>query len=173
VKTVIVMPEVRKQVITGVMPPEMGEARIRETWPSVAAFPGVAKLGRVLTGTIVLAPLAWLLMGAIYFGKLAPFAARRYTVTNRRVMIRRGLKGKPSQEIALADIDDVRVQTDANSDFFRAANIDLLAKGQVALTLHAVPDAESFRHAILNARNAWVPTRAKGAFIPASATPAK
>src|SRR5437660_1316680 len=117
-----------------------GEARIRETWPSVAAFPAIASLGRVLTGTIVLAPLAWLIMAAAYFGKLLPFLARRYTVTNRRVLIRRGLQGKPGQEVALADIDEVRVKTDANSDFFRAANIELIDKGQVVLTLHGVSD---------------------------------
>jgi len=151
----------------------MLEGRIRQEWPSVAAFPAVANLGRMLTGTIVLAPLAWLVMASAYFGKLLPFLARRYTITNRRVMIRRGLQGKPGQEIALADIDDVRVQTDANSDFFRAANIEILSKGEVALTLHGVCDAESFRHAILNARNAWVPGKAKGLFVPASAPSAK
>jgi Bacterial PH domain len=169
----IAMPDVRKQAVTGVVPPEVDEGRIREAWPSVAAFPGVAKLGRTLTGTIVLAPLAWLLMAGLYFGKLLPFLARRYTVTNRRVMVRRGLKGIPRQEIALAEIDDVRLVTDANSDFFRAANLEILAKGQVALTLHGVPDAASFRHAILNARNAYAPDKAKGAFIPASAPTAK
>ena len=41
---------------------------------------------------------------------------------------------------------------------------------QVALSLPGVPDAESFRHAILNARNAWAPEKAKGAFVPASAS---
>src|SRR6202035_1572201 len=102
-----------KQAVAGVVPWEMAEGRIRETWPSVAAFPTVASLGRFLTGTIVLAPLAWLVMSTAYFGKLLPFAARRYTITNRRVMIRRGLQGKPGQEIALADIDDVRIRTDA------------------------------------------------------------
>jgi hypothetical protein len=168
-----VMVEAAKQAVSGLIPPGIAEANIRETWPSVAAFPAVASLGRVLTGTIVLAPLAWLIMATAYFGKLLPFLARRYALTNRQVMIRRGLGGKPGQGIALADIDDVRVQTDANSDFFRAANLEIISNGQVALTLHGVCDPESFRHAILNARNAWAPGRARGAFIPASATPAK
>jgi hypothetical protein len=165
-----VMAEAGKQVVSGLVPPAVAEANIREIWPSVAAFPAIASLGRVLTGTIILAPLAWLIMSLAYFGKLFPFLARRYAITNRRVLIRRGLKGTPGQDVALADIDDVRVQTDANSDFFRAANIEILAKGQVALTLHGVCDPESFRHAILNARNAWAPGKATGAFIPASAT---
>jgi Bacterial PH domain len=167
------MPAVRQQVVTGLVPPEVAEGRIRETWASVASWPRVANLGRVLTRTIVLAPLAWALMGGIYFGKLLPFLARRYTVTNRRVMIRQGLKGKPGQEVALGDIDDVRVQTDANSDFFRSANIEIVSGGKVVLTFHGVPDAESFRHTILQARNAWVPAKMKGPWQPASAVPAK
>ena len=40
------MPETVAQVITGVMPPELGEARIREAWPSVASKPALASLGR-------------------------------------------------------------------------------------------------------------------------------
>jgi hypothetical protein len=163
------MQDVRKQVITGVVPPEVDEARIREAWPSVARSRGMASVGRLLTSTIVLAPLAWMIMALGYFGKLLPFAARRYTLTNRRLMIRRGLKGKPGEQVALADIDEVRVQTDANSDFFRAANLEIVSKGQVVLTLRGVPEPDGFRHAILNACNAWVPNRARGPFVPASA----
>jgi hypothetical protein len=163
------MPDVRKQAIAGVVPPEVDEARIREAWPSVARSPGLASLGRVLTGTIVLAPLAWLIMSLGYFGKVLPFAARRYTLTNRRLMIRHGLKGKPGQEVKLGDIEDVRVKADANSDFFRAADLEIIAGGQVALTLRGVPEPEGFRQAILNTCNAWVPGRKRGPFIPASA----
>ncbi len=165
------MPEALVQVVTGVVPPQLAEARIRDAWPSVASAPALASLGRTLTRTIVLAPLAWLLMSAVYFGKLLPVVGKRYSLTNRRVMIRKGWKGIPSAEIALADIDDVRVVTDANSDFFRAANLEIVSKGQVALTLAGVPEPEGFRHAILNARNAWVPGRTFGGFIAASAKP--
>ncbi|MCI0456172.1 MAG: PH domain-containing protein [Gemmataceae bacterium] len=164
------MRDVRNQVIAGVVPPELDEARIREAWPSVARSPGLAGLGRALTRTIFLAPLAWLLMSAGYFGKLLPVLARRYTLTNRRVMIRRGWKGKPGQEVRLDAIDEVRIKTDANSDFFRAADLEIISNGQVALTLRGVPEPDGFRHAILNARDAWAPGKRRGVFIPASAT---
>src|SRR6267142_2425801 len=94
------------QAITGVTPPEFAEARIRETFPSVARS-GVASLGKALTRSIILAPLAWLIMSGAYFGKLLPIFMTRYTLTNRRLMIRKGWKGIPKQEIALAQIDDV------------------------------------------------------------------
>jgi hypothetical protein len=165
------MVEMQQQVITGVVPPDFGEAKMRECYPSVAASTAIAGLGQALTRTILLAPVAWLLMAPVYFGKLLPLIGRRYTLTNRRVMIRRGWKGTPSQEIPLADIDEVRVQTDINSNFYRAATLEIVSKGQVALTLPGVPEADAFRQAILNACAAWVPGKAKALlpFIAASA----
>jgi Bacterial PH domain len=157
--------------ISGVVPPELAEARIREIWPSVARMPFVAGLGRSLTRTIVLAPLAWLVMSIAYFGKLMPVLMRRYLLTNRRLMVRVGWSGKPSAEAPLDKIDQVRVVTDANSDFFRAGTIEIVNGAHVILTLTGVPEPHSFRWAILNARNAWVPGKSKTLpFIPASAT---
>jgi hypothetical protein len=39
----------------------------------------------------------------------------------------------------------------------------------VALKLAGVPEPEGFRHAVVNAVKAWVPGKATGPFIPASA----
>jgi hypothetical protein len=164
------MVDYRQQAVTGVVPPEVGEAKIREVWPSVASAPAIAGLGQKLTRTIVLAPLAWLIMSGVYFGKLLPFTARRYTLTNRRIMIRKGWKGVPSHEVPLTKIDDVRVVNDAHSDFFRAGTLEIIEGGNVALQLPGTPEAEAFRIAILNARNAWVPGKARTLpFIAASA----
>lgn len=163
------MPELQpQQPVTGVIPPQLAEARIREIWPSVASVPAVAGLGRALTGTIILAPLAWLVMSAVYFGKLLPGLMRRYTLTNRRLMIRHGWAATVGAEVALKDIDDVRAVPDANSPFFRAATLEVISGGKTVLTLPGVPDPESFRQLILSARNAWVPEKARTLpFIPA------
>src|SRR5438045_6190659 len=113
-KAAAFMINMRQQAVTGVVPPEFGEARVREVWPSVAIIPGLATLGRILTRTIFLAPLAWLIMAVVYFGKVMPILARRYTLTNRRLMIRRGWKAVVQQEIPLGQIDEVRLVTDDN-----------------------------------------------------------
>jgi hypothetical protein len=161
----------RQQAITGVIPPDVAEGKIREVYPSVASIPAVAALGKSLMFTIILAPLGWIVMGGVYFLKLAPIFMRRYSLTNRRLMIRAGWAGKPIKEVTLAQIDDVRLVRDGNTDFFRAATIEIIGNGQTLLTLPGVPDPESFRHAILDARNAWVPGKAKGSmhFMAASA----
>jgi hypothetical protein len=161
------MAKVRKQAVTGVMPPSVEEAIIRENWPSVASWPGLASLGRALTGTIILAPLAWLLMAVPYFLKVAPFAACRYTLTNRRLMVRRGWIARPTRQIALNEIDDLQIVKDANSDFFRAATVDVISNGQVALKLPGMPEPEAFVNAVINACRAWAPGRMKAPFVPA------
>jgi hypothetical protein len=179
----VAMTDGRNQVVTGVVPPQAGEAMIRELFPSVAAHPAMAGLGKKiselgakLARTVVLLPIGllvaaagWMIMAPAYFGKVLPFLAKRYTLTNRRLMIRRGLKAKPSHEVALADIDEVTIHKDANSEFFMAGNLEIISKGQVALRLPGVPGPEAFRHAIINACKAWVPGKANAPIQPASA----
>ena len=148
-----------KQAITGVVPPELGEGMIRQVLPSVTDMPGLAALCEKLMRTIVLAPVAWLILAWPYFKKIMPVTAKRYTLTNRRLMVRSGWKEKPTQEIALADIDDVRIEEGSYSHFYRSGTLEIVAKGQLALHLRGVPEPESFRRAILNARIAWVPKR--------------
>jgi hypothetical protein len=148
----------RSQAVAGLTAPQIAEAMIREAWPSVAAYPAVASLGRACIKSIVGAPLGWAIMLPFYFLKILPFIATRYTLTNRRLMIRRGLKPAAAHEVALADIDRVNLVKDANSDFYRSAALEIiLTDGKVGLRLPGVPEPEGFRHAIVNARQAWAP----------------
>jgi hypothetical protein len=150
-----------KQAVTGVVAPATAEAMIRQAWPSVTDVAGIAALAYRLQRTIVLAPLGWLLLAWPYFKKILPFLAKRYTLTNRRLMIRAGLKGTPAQEIALGNIDDVRLEEGSYSSFYRSGILEVISKGQVVMRLGGVPEPESFRRAILNACLAWAPKKPK------------
>jgi hypothetical protein len=164
------MTDGQMQAVTGSMPPQLGETTIRVVWPSVATSPAVAGLGRALMRSIVLAPVAWLLLAPFYFKKILPGLACRYALTNRRLMIQKGWRRQPSPDIALADIDEVRLKADSYDRFYRTATLEIISKGRVAVSLPGVPNAESFRHAIVNAYKAWVPGKADtGHFVPASA----
>jgi hypothetical protein len=161
-----------RQAIAGLTPPQQAEAMVREVWPSVVeAQPALAALGQKLISSVVLAPLGWLLLAPLYFKKILPFLSTRYTLTNRRLMIRRGLKPRPVKEVALADIDDVRVAADSHNVFYKSATLEVLSKERVVLTLAGVPESDSFRHSILNTVAAWVPGKAKELrpFVPANA----
>ena len=140
---------------------EQRGTRIREIWPTVARVPAIANLGKFLNNTIVLAPLGWLLMSGLYFSKILPIVAMRYRLTDKRIMILRGWKGRISQQVPLTDIDDVILDAASIDQFFRSANLEIIHDGKVLMTLVAVPDAESFRHAILDSRNAWAPGKVK------------
>ncbi len=164
---------VTRQAVTGVVPPELGEAIVREVRPTVlASSTGVPKLARQLMRTIVLAPLGWLLLAPLFALKIMPFVCRRYTLTNRRLMVQKGLKPSPVEAVELREIDDVRVVEDTRDEFYHSASLEILSGGKVALTLPGVPEPEGFRWAIRNAVSAWVPGKAAGPFVPASAAKA-
>ena len=153
------MVDARKEVATGMTTPLNEEVMIREVWPSVTAVPAAAALGQKLIRSIVLAPLGWLLLLPVYFLKILPFVAKRYTLTNRRLMIRRGLKATPAQQVTLEQIDDVRLVESSIDKFFRSATLEILSGEKVALSLPAVPEADSFRRAVLDTRIAWAPRK--------------
>jgi hypothetical protein len=159
-----------RQAITGVVAPSVGEAKIREAFP---AFPGIAAapaaIAKKLVQTVFLAPLGWLIQAPLFALKFAPFLSKRYTLTNRRLMIRRGWKPAPVQEVPLTEIDDVRLSAAGVDAYYLCGDLEVVARGQVVLRLAAVPEPEGFRQAVMNAVRAWVPEKAKGPWIAASA----
>jgi hypothetical protein len=159
-----------RQAVAGLMAPQTGEALIREEFPTIVAVAGgLCRLCERLMKTIVLAPLAWLLLAPVFLLRIAPFVCKRYTLTNRRLIIRRGITARPGPEVPLAEIDDVRLVEASKEAFYNSADLDIYSGDRVKMTLKGVPEPESFRHAILNAVKAWVPGKAKGPFLPASA----
>jgi hypothetical protein len=149
-----------RQAVTGLTPPAQREAIVREVRPCAAAYPAVSGLVPMLTGTYILAPLAWLLLAPLFLMKFLPFVCKRYTLTNRRLMIRRGLaRPQPIQEVALADIDEVRIDSASHNNFFHSATLEVVSQGKVVLRLPGVAYPEAFRHSILNAYRAWAPIK--------------
>ncbi len=149
--------EARHQAVTGVVPPQVEEAQIRDAWPSVTLFAAPAALGKKLMLSIFLAPIGWFLLLPIYFTKVMPFIARRYRLTNRRLMICRGLHAVPTHAIALSRIDAVRLVEESYDRFYRAGTLEIISGGQVAMKLDACSFPDAFRIAILNACKAWAP----------------
>ena len=159
--------DLRDQAVAGISPPQVNEAIIRDVWPSVAAYPAAANFARTAYRSIILAPLGWLALAPLYFKKLLAIMpgmaglATRYRLTNRRLMICQGLSPVATKEVALDQIKDVRLVTDANSEFFVAGNLEIVDQsGAVVMTLPGVAEAESVRYSILQAVAAWGPVLA-------------
>ncbi len=162
-------PAALRQAVAGLMPPALGEARVREAFPVLGG--PIAHLGQKLVRSIVLAPLGWAILAPLFAMKFAPFLCPRYTLTNRRLMIQRGLKPAATHQINLEDIDEVRLEAGSHDPFYQSGALEVLSKGQVVMRLVGVPEPEGFRQAIINTVKAWVPSKATGPFQPASAIP--
>lgn len=152
------------QAVSGVVAPQTNEAMIREVWATVDANPSITTLARKLIKTVVLAPLAWFILLPFWAKRLLgflpglSFLTTKYTLTNRRLMVRKGMKAKSVQEIPLDHIGGVKVITDANSDFYATGHLQVLRKdGSAAFMMEGVPEPESFRQSILQAVTAWGP----------------
>lgn len=160
-----------QQAITGLTPPQVAEARIREEWRTVLGInAGLATLGKRLQQSIVLLPVGWFILLHLFVLKLAPLiGCVRYSLTNRRLMIRKGWKPTLVQEVPLSAIDDVRLDANGVDPFYLAGTLEVVSNGQVVMTLAGCPEPEGFRQAVLNAIVAWVPGRERGPFQPASA----
>jgi len=158
------MSQISKEAIAGVWPADLGEAHITQRFPSVSA----SALGRFLGSLyglpqpigflihIATLPVPILLAIAMFvFGGF-----RRYQLTSTRVRVRRGTRAKEGgPEVSLMELDDVRLVVRPGQAFYRAADLELISHGQVALTLPGVWSAEPFRQNILEARHALVQVR--------------
>jgi hypothetical protein len=163
-------PPSTRQAVTGVVPPELGEAMIREIRPTVlAGGAGIPTLAKKLIYSIVLAPVGWFLLAPLFAKKMLPFLCPRYTLTNRRLMIQHGLKPSPVQSVELRDIDDVRLVDASRDTFYQSGTLEVVSAGKVVMTLTGVPEPEGFRRAIRSAVSAWVSGKPAGPFVPASA----
>jgi Bacterial PH domain len=154
------MSQISKEAVAGVWPIELGEAFITQTFPSISSTAFGRLLGRVYglpfpvgflihIGTVLLPVLTAL--GMYVFTRF-----RRYRLTSLRVYVRRGIRGKDEVEVKLENLDDVRIVVRPGQEFYRAGDLELVSRGEVALTLVGVPTAETFQHNILEARAAFV-----------------
>ena len=104
-----------KQAIAGVTPVDARETTVMTVWPSNAAF----GIGRFLGGLYslqggfyifkvgnLIALLSLPIALVLYFVKVLPVVGRRYEVTNRRVVVRRGISG--ASEEKSVDLDRFR-----------------------------------------------------------------
>lgn len=143
---------------------QIGEAPIVTVWPSIGAFSlgrwvgrmcsvragigGFFTLGKLLAVATI--PVSFLL----YFWRLAPRVARRYTLTNRKIVIRRGLAGAERQAIGLLDFDSIEVRTLPGQEFLRSGDLVFRSASQDVFLLPGVPNPETFRQACLKAQMA-------------------
>lgn len=158
-----------KQSIPGVTPADLAEVTCKVVWPTIAAtqagklvgcvssirlglgsFFTVGTLMAVATIPISLAVFAWQLM---------PFVCRRYTITNRRIVIRKGLSALDDRWISFDDFDAIDVAVLPGQAWFHAGDLSFRRGGTEVLRLAGVPRPETVRRYCLTAQNALISVR--------------
>jgi hypothetical protein len=157
------------QPIAGVAPPEQGEVPSMTVWPSIAATPAgrwVGQLasiqwglGRSFTLGRLLALAASPIALAVYAWKRLPYVCRRYCLTNRRVVVQKGLSAVDGRSIGLDEFDAIEILTLPGQKWLRAGEMLFVRDGHEVFRLSGVPLPESFRQACLKARTALVSVR--------------
>ena len=162
-----------KQAIAGVAPPEQEETTIMVVWPSVACrslgrllgrlyairFPDIYifRLGNLFALTFI--PLALML----YFSRILPFIGRRYTLTNRRMVVQTGLTGATidgATSIPLDSFDDIRVIQRQGDAWYDAGDLEFYQGDTKVGQLVGVSRPDSFRATCLKAHSGFVGVQA-------------
>jgi hypothetical protein len=154
-----------QQPISGVVPPATAEATVMTVWPSVASTTMGRSLGRlyriregfgpVSVGRLAL--LATIPIGLmLYLSMRLPWAIMRYRLTNRRVMIERGINPKVEQYVDLDRFDAIDLVVSAGQEWYAAGDL-VFRRGPIeTLRLSGVSRPESFRQTCLKVRQSYV-----------------
>lgn len=150
------------QAITGVTPAGTSEVTIMTTWPSMGSTSFGQALGRlygIRTGIgnivtignlIALAAIPQALL--LYLLNLEPMTCRRYRLTNRRVVVEKGVKCKIDKEVSLESFDNVEVIVQPGQEWYRCGDL-VFSQGKVeTFRLLGVKSPEAFRHTCLKAQ---------------------
>jgi len=156
--------------IAGVVPSELSEVTCKVAWPTLGATRTGRLIGRIcgvrlgLGGFFTLGKLFALasipLAIAVFFWQLMPCVCRRYTLTNRRIIIRKGLTAIDGPWISYDDFDAIRIEVLPGQEWFHAGDVVFLRDGHEVLRLSGVSRPEPFRQLCLSARWALASVRA-------------
>jgi hypothetical protein len=155
-----------KQAIAGVTPAEMQEATVMMVWPSVSAYSSGRFLGRLydlrwpdvyffrLGHILALFSIPHALI--LYFLRVLPRIGVRYRLTNRRIVVQRGLAGVDDRALELDQFDAIQVDVRLGQRWFDAGDLVFLRQGAEVFRLEGVSRPEAFRQTCWKSHTAYV-----------------
>ena len=158
-----------KSPFPGFVPPELDEADAMTVWPTIGAHPLGRLVGRLcasnigLGGFFTLGKLCSLLTIplslAVFCWQLMPYICRRYTLSNRRIIIRRGLQPLDAKWVDLDGFDAIEVKVLPGQQWLHCGEL-IFKRGETeVLRLSGVSRPEVFRQVCLSAQNALLSVR--------------
>ena len=151
-----------KQPIAGVSPAELGEVTVMTVWPSIAAYPSGQFLGWLYSwkwpdvyifrvGNL-LALLSIPHALALYVYRILPWVGIRYTLTNRRIVVRRGLTGVDHKSIDLDRFNSIDIDVKWGQAWFHAGDLVFKLNGVETFRLPGVSRPEAYRSTCLHSQ---------------------
>ena len=157
------------QPIAGVVPAETREATVMTVWPSVAKF----GLGRALGGLFairwpdiyifrlgnLLALLSIPIALVLFFMRIAPGIGTRYRLTNRRVIVERGLTSVEDKAVDLDRFDTVEIVVQPGQAWYHAGDLVFKQGNVETFRLEGVSRPSAFRETCLKSQMAHAGVR--------------
>ncbi len=153
------------QPIAGVVPADISETTCKVAWPSIGAFQAGRLVGRLAASKSGVGPLTlgnlWAaatipLSLAVYAWQLMPYVCRRYALTNRRIIVRKGLMPVDERWINLTEFDSIEIEILPGQQWLHCGEMIFKRNGGEVLRLSGVPRPEVFRVACMNVRTAML-----------------
>jgi hypothetical protein len=155
--------------IIGVMPSDLTEVTCKVVWPTI----GATRAGRVV-GQLAAVRIGWgefFTLGkllalatipislAVFAWQLMPCVCRRYALSNRRIIIRRGLMPVDERWIGLDEFDSVEVEVLPGQQWLHAGELVFKRGGTEVLRLPGVPRPDVFCQVCRTAQTALLSVR--------------
>ena len=155
-----------EQAITGVSPSQTRETTLMTVWPSNAAHPIGRFLGQLYAirfpdvyifriGNLI-ALLSIPIALVLFFMRVAPFVGRRYTLTNRRLVVYSGLLIQEDRSVELDHFDTVQIVVQPGQAWYDAGDLVFFHGKTETFRLEGVSRPESFRQAGLKTHLSFV-----------------
>jgi hypothetical protein len=154
------------QAIAGVTPAEVKETTVMTVWPSIAQYGIGRMLGSLYAirfpdiyflrlGNLI-ALLAIPIALPLFFLRIAPGVGRRYRLTNRRVLVEKGLRNAIEKSVDLDRFNAIDVVVQPGQDWYYAGDL-IFRQGNVeTFRLEGVSRPEAFKAVCLKAHMAYV-----------------
>jgi hypothetical protein len=151
--------------IAGVVPAEFRETTVMTVWPSVAMYPLGKALGTLFAirwpdvyffrlGNLI-ALLSIPIALVLYFMRIAPGIGTRYRLTNRRIIVERGLMSVQDKAVDLDRFDSVLIDVRPGQAWYDAGDLVFKLGNVETFRLEGVSRPDSFRETCLKSHLAY------------------
>ncbi len=157
-----------KPPLPGVAPPELGEVNAMTVWPSIGSHSLGRLIGRLCAsragvGIFTLGNF-WALVTipfslALYCWLRMPYLCKRYTLTNRRIIVCKGLAPRDDKWIELDEFDACEIEILSGQEWLRSGDL-VFYHGEIEiLRLAGAVRPKVFRNVCLTAQHALLSVR--------------